>query len=228
MQSLELFGIPLLYVLAVVAFLLPRIPVVGKFFNIINTLIHELGHALMALLLGGEILQIQIFSDTSGVTVTKSKSKFKAFLVSLAGYTFASAAAYLCFYLLSVGREEWIILGTSAIFIIMLIFWIRNRYGLIWVIIYTLLNAVLIFWVKNTTVTMVVAWFYSLMILLESVWSSLVLLWLSLKDGNHAGDATNLKKFTHIPAFFWSLLFTAFAGYMSYLSLSVVGHWPFN
>ena len=32
-----------------VAFILPRLPVVGKFFNIINTALHEFGHALVAL-----------------------------------------------------------------------------------------------------------------------------------------------------------------------------------
>lgn len=216
MQDLAFFGIPAIYLLAALAFLLPRIPVVGKFFNIINTLIHELGHALVALILGGEILQIQIFSDTSGVTVTKSKSTFKAILVSLAGYPFASAVGWACFFLLSVGYEEWIVIGTTLIFVLMLILWIRNSYGLIWVLIFTALNAFIIYYVNNTTVTQVVALFYSLMIVIESVWSTLVLLKLSITQAGQAGDATNLKKFTHIPAFLWALSFVAFACYAAY------------
>ena len=99
MSHLHFLGIHIFYYLLVVAFLLPRLPVVGKFFNIINTLIHELGHALMSLLLHGKVMKIQIFQDTSGVTTTKSDSKFKSTLVSLAGYPFASVMAFVCFFL---------------------------------------------------------------------------------------------------------------------------------
>ena len=61
MNDLHFFGIHIFYYLLVVAFLLPKVPVVGKFFNIINTLIHELGHALMALLFEGKVVRIEIF-----------------------------------------------------------------------------------------------------------------------------------------------------------------------
>ena len=80
----------LLLIFVVVALILPRIPVVGKFFNIINTALHELGHALMALLTGGEVRKIELFNDTSGTTTTVSKNKFASVLVSLAGYPFAA------------------------------------------------------------------------------------------------------------------------------------------
>lgn len=216
---MHFLGIHIFYYLLVAAFLLPRIPVVGKFFNIINTLVHELGHALMSLLLNGKVAHIQIFQDTSGVTTTKSDSKFKSILVSLAGYPFASAVAFVCFFLLSVGYTKWILVGLSAIFLLMLIFWIRNGYGVAWVLVFTLINVALIYFWRNDTANEIVAWFYSMMILVESVWSTWVLVVLSVKTPDKAGDATNLHKFTHLPAVIWAVLFALFALAMAYLSL---------
>ena len=219
MDQLHFFGIHIFYYLLAAAFLLPRIPVVGKFFNIINTLIHELGHALVSLLLQGKVSNIKVFQDTSGVTTTKSDSKFKAFLVSLAGYPFASGAAYLCFFLLKMGYYKWILIGLPALLLLMLLFWIRNGYGVAWVIIFALLNAALLYFWRNETVNEAVAWFYSLMILVESVWSTWVLVVLSVKSPDKAGDATNLRRFTHLPAVIWAVLFALFALAMAYLSL---------
>ncbi len=212
----QLWGIPVIYYLIAVAFLLPRIPVVGKFFNIINTLVHEFGHALFALLCNGQVMKIQIFSDTSGVTVTKSRSTFASVIVSMAGYPFASLAAFVCFFTLKAGYEQGLVLALSILFLFMLILWIRNIYGVIWVVLFLSINALLIFYFKKTDYIQLAAWFYSLMILIESVWSTLVLLFLSIKNKSQAGDATNLAKFTRIPAVVWALLFTAFAAFMAY------------
>jgi len=221
-MSLHFFGIHIFYYLIVIAFLLPRIPVIGKFFNIINTLVHELGHALMALILQGQVVRIQVFSNTGGVTVTKSKSGFAAFLVSLSGYPFASLSGLLCAYLLSLGYGSWIVLGLSILFLFMLILWVRNVYGVVWILLFALLNGVLFFYVKNPVYVEIAAWFYTLMILIESVWSSLVLLFLSIKQSDKAGDATNLQAATHVPAVIWSLVFVAFAGWMVYCSAGVL------
>ena len=222
MNDLHFFGIHIFYYLLVVAFLLPKVPVVGKFFNIINTLIHELGHALMALVFEGKVVRIEIFKDTGGVTVTKSKSGVAAFFVSIAGYPFAAAAGLLCAYLLSLGYGSWIVIGLSLLFLLMLILWVRNAYGFLWVALFVLLNGVLVFYLKNPLYIEIAAWFYTLMIIIESVWSSLVLLYISVFHADQAGDATNLRNATHIPAFIWALLFVAFSGWMAYCSAAVV------
>lgn len=218
MHEIQFFGISLPYYLIALAFLLPRIPFVGKFFNIINTLIHEFGHALMALILQGQVIQIQIFSDTSGVTLTKANNKFCAFLVSLAGYPFAALSGLLCAFLLSVGYEKAIVCGLSILFLFMLILWIRNIYGVIWTILFVGLNAFLLFYIKEEIYWQIAAWFYTLMIIIESVWSSLVLLYISLRMPEKAGDAANLHKFTHVPAVIWGLAFAVFSIWMAYLS----------
>ena len=63
------------------------------------------------------------------------------------------------------------------------------------------------------------AWFYSMMILVESVWSTFVLVYLSVQTPDKAGDATNLHKFAYLPAIIWAVLFALFALVMAYLCL---------
>lgn len=205
----------LLLIFVVVALVLPKIPVVGKFFNIINTALHEFGHALMALLTGGEVRKIELLKDTSGTTTTVSKNAFAAVLVSLAGYPFAVSIAWLSFYLIGQDAVLGLLVGLSVLFFIMLLFWIRNWYGVLWVVLFCAINGYLLY-LNNAQYLRYAALFYAVMILMESISSSIVLFVLSCRDGNKAGDATNLAKVTHIPAFFWSLLFLAYTGWVTY------------
>lgn len=205
----------ILIVFVVVALLLPRIPVVGKFFNIINTGVHEFGHALMALLLDGEVHKIELFKDTSGATVTQTKHKWQAVLVSLAGYPFAASVAWLAFYLVQNGGSTGLLAGLSVLFVVMLVMWIRNWYGALWVLLFCAINVFLIYY-DNAEFIRYTAMFYAVMILTESVVSSVVLVVLSFKDSSRAGDATNLEKITHVPAAIWSLLFLAYTLWVVY------------
>lgn len=214
MPELTLFNIPLFYYFVVLAFIMPRIPVVGRFFNIINTAIHEFGHAITALILQGKVHRIELFGDSAGSTTTQNKGKFRTFLVAISGYPFASVVAYLAFYLLWADYDKLLIVALSVLFFVMLVFWIRNKYGIVWVICFCLLNAGLIYW-NNMLAIRVAALFYSTMILTESVCSTIVLLRLSLVDPGRAGDAANLKKITRIPAFIWALVFCLFSCFVA-------------
>ena len=209
MKSLTLFGIPALYIFIPIALILPRVPVIGKFFNIINTAIHEFGHAFMALIMQGKVHKIELMRDTSGTTVTQCPTLAGNILVSIAGYPFAAFAGWFLCYLNDVGYQKGLILGLSILMIVMLIFWIRNWYGLIWIVLFCTLNGWLIY-TDNQQYINIAALFYAIVVMIEAVSSSFILLFLSIKDSGSAGDATNLAKFTHIPAFIWALLFLAF------------------
>lgn len=201
--------------LVAISFILPRIPVIGKFFNIINTALHEFGHALAALLTNGTVEKIQLFKDTSGTTVTRSGNKLASVIVSLAGYPFAASVAWLSFYLIKNGVCLELIVGLTILFLIMLLFWIRNWYGVLWVFLFCAANSLLLIYGKEQQIE-IVALFYAVMILTESVVSSLVLLVISFRDSNRAGDATNLARVTHIPALLWSLMFLTYALWITY------------
>ncbi|MCR4857350.1 MAG: M50 family metallopeptidase [Bacteroidales bacterium] len=205
----------LLVLFFALGFILPRIPVVGKFFNIINTALHEFGHALMALVTGGSVDKIELFRDTSGTTTTKSSSRFSAILVSLAGYPFAASVAWLSFYLIRQGAEQGLVIGLSILFVVMLLFWIRNWYGALWVVLFCVGNGLLLYYGEPDWLHYV-ALFYAVMILVESVTSTITIIVLAIRDGDKAGDATNLAKTTHVPAFFWALLFLAYTVWVCY------------
>jgi hypothetical protein len=215
MKNITVFSVPLLYVLVGVAFILPKIPVIGKFFNIINTAIHELGHALMALLIDGKVHKIELWGDSSGVTVTQSKSKIGSFLIALAGYPFAAAVGGLLIFMNSVGYEKGVVAGLPLLFLIMLIFWIRNIYGIIWTLLFIAINVYLIYYDKTDWI-MIAANFYAITIIIESLSSSFTILYLSLFRSDSAGDTSNLQKITHIPTLFWGVLFCSFSCFMGY------------
>jgi len=213
--------IPLIYWFAGLALVLPRIPVIGKWFNVINTAIHELGHALMALAMEGSVKKIELFSDASGTTTTSTKSKFGSFLVAIIGYPFSSLVSYFVFYILSVGYEKGFILGISILFLFMLILWIRNIYGAIWILAFCAINGYLIY-INNIEYIKIAALLYAVFIAVDAVFSALTVLFLSIKQKEKAGDATLLKKITGVPAFIWGLLFVGISGYIFYLILMML------
>ena len=208
-------SIPLIYWFAGLALVLPRIPVIGKWFNIINTAIHELGHALMALTLEGSVKKIELFNDASGTTTTSTQTKFGSFLVAFIGYPFSSLVSYFIFYLLSVGYEKGFIIGISILFLFMLLLWVRNIYGAIWIILFCAINGYLIY-LNNAHYINIAALLYAVFIAVDAVFSALTVLFLSIKQKEKAGDATLLKKVTGVPAFIWGLLFAGIAGYIFY------------
>ena len=208
-------GIPLIYWFAGLALVLPRIPVIGKWFNVINTAIHELGHALMALVLEGNVKKIELFNDASGTTTTSSKTKFGSFLIAFIGYPFSSLVSYFIFYLLTVGYEKGFLIGISILLLFMLLLWVRNIYGAIWILIFCAINMYLIY-LNNAHYIHIAALLYAVFIAIDAIFSALTILYLSIKQKEEAGDATLLKKITGIPAFIWGLLFASISGFIFY------------
>ena len=62
------------------------LPVVGRYLRMLATMVHEGGHVLVALLLGEKPQKVGLFRDTSGVALVETTAKWKALLVSMAGY----------------------------------------------------------------------------------------------------------------------------------------------
>ena len=167
----------------------------------------------MALILEGSVKKIELFNDASGTTTTTTKTKFGSFLVAIAGYPFASLISYLIFYLLSVGYERGFLIGITILFFFMLLLWIRNIYGAIWIVAFCGINGYLLY-LNNAEYIHIVTLLYAVFIAVDALFSAITVLFFSVKQKDKAGDATLLKKITGIPAVVWGVLFAGFAGYI--------------
>jgi len=207
-----------LYALPLVVLITNRIPFVGKFLRIINTLIHESGHALLALLTRGEVYEIELFGDRSGAATVKTKGKLSFFLVSLAGYVVGSAFAYLMFYLISLGKYDMVIYVVVIIALLDLTFLIRNTYGLFWIIIFIVLLILARFYLNDFFKFVFTAWISAVM-LFEAFYSSVELVIIASRKPKSAGDAAMLAKTTGIPALIWAVFFVLLSGFFIYLTV---------
>lgn len=219
--DLEIYGIPAFYVFMAVCLILPRIPVAGKYFSIINTGIHELGHALMTLLLDGRVIRVELRNDTSGITASSDiRGKLAAFLVAVSGYTAASAAALLAARLMDMHLGAALLTGLTMTFFVMLVFWTRNAYGIVWTVSFCALNCYLIY-TENRFLDYF-ALFCSTLMLTESFFSAFEQLLITIRKPSTPCDATNLAKITGIPSVIWSFLFVALAALCCYLAVSSI------
>lgn len=208
-------GIPIIYIFAAVCIIMPRIPVIGKFFSCMNTAIHEFGHTVFALLFGGRVQSISINKDTSGVTSASNlPGGFAAFAVALAGYPTSASAAWLGLHLCALHAERAFLIGITVLFLVMLLFWIRNLFGVIWTTAFCALNIFLIY--SENQYTNYMALFYAVSILTESAFSTLEQLWIVIKNPHTNCDSAVLGRLTHIPSILWALAFIAYEAFVCY------------
>jgi len=211
------------YTIVAGSFLIQRVPFIGRYLRTLNTLLHESGHALAALLTSGEVMTISIDSDTSGLTKTKSNSRFSAIIVSAAGYPFAAAFSSLLVALAISRQPQLVFFILLSIMLINLALFVRNTYGIFWLVI-SLIFILILYWKANETVFTYSAIVLSIISLTESVTSGFALIALALKNSSKAGDATNLARLTSIPAAIWSLLLMAFTLWCIYYLF--IHHFP--
>lgn len=215
----------ILLVLAI-AIALNYLPKVGRVFKGFNTMIHESGHAFMSLLFSGEVVSVDILHTGEGVATTKSKSWFSKFFISIAGYPFSSVFSFLLALLVFTNHYDYILYITICFSVINLIFWVRNPYGLVWLIV---TNVILfsLFYFHLTQTQYYAALFISAFVFTDAWISSWHILYLSIKEPKKSGDAKNLQSFTLLPAFFWALFFWAQATFLALLSVQLFYPLPY-
>lgn len=190
------------------AFVMMRIPLFGKYLMLVDTMIHESGHALMALLTNGKVVSMSLFMNTEGLTWTYSASVIGQILTSLAGYLFSSLAAYLFFSMLKREQHQLICYILLVFVGADLLLWVRNLYGIIWLVTFGAL-LVLLLRAKRGKFVRYGMLFLCGIVLVDSVWSALQVLELSLFSPYAAGDASNLSHYALLPTFVWGLFFFA-------------------
>ena len=202
----------------VLAILLTHVPILGSYVKVINTVVHESGHAFIALL-GGHVERISLFSNTEGVTYSTQSNWIGAFFTSLAGYLFSSIIAFLSFWL--IGKKYYrIFIGILLVFIgLNLIFWVRNIYGLFWLLTFGAAFLVLLFKGRQSLINTVLL-LIATILLVESVSSAYEIMLISFLHANSAGDALNLAKLSaFIPVQIWGIFFFAQAVWFCFIGL---------
>ncbi len=186
-------------------------------FRLFVTMIHELGHALAAVLTGGQVLGISIRLDGSGVTLVQGGSLF---LTASAGYVGSSAFGAGLLLLARAPARRRLLLQFLAIGLVLAtLFFFRNPTGI-------LAAAFLAagFWLTAARgadwgVALLVYW----LAVLNGLYAAndlLVLLELSRPAGaGAASDAALMQRATGVPALVWALGWTALALWVQYLAL---------
>ena len=197
------------------------LPYLGKFFRITNTMVHETGHAIMALFTSGEVDSIELNPNASGLTKTKSKSRWASILITLSGYLFASGFAWLSFWILSNKNYVWFFYLMLATALLNLMLWVRSGFGILWLLIF-ITTIGLVWWYFPGKIS---AWFalsLATMLQAESLFTTFVLLKISVTKSSAAGDATQLQKILWLPTVIWAILFVSFALFCTYAVLDML------
>lgn len=207
-----------------VAALLTRFIPYSSFFRNVDTLVHEFGHALMTLVLSGDVQYIHLFADHSGITYSTVTNAWRLIPISLSGYIVSALFAWLLFVLY---RRQYMTAGLVAVTmvaIVSLVFFVRNEYGIFWCVGFIILNAAIYMapweWLKRGYYLLI-----SFILMVDSVISAITLLLVSVQQPYQAGDAANLYQATGIPSVLWALLFILVATVCARLSMGAfLGH----
>ena len=116
---------------SLVVSLTPWAPFLLYPFRLFTTWVHECGHAVMTVLVGGRVTSITIQPDTSGLTRSLVPvGRVARGLVASSGYL--GAAVVGCLLMAATRVEKWahvILLSLGAFMLLTLVLWMRNLFG---------------------------------------------------------------------------------------------------
>ncbi|TVT35015.1 M50 family metallopeptidase [Amycolatopsis rhizosphaerae] len=174
------------------------------------TIVHEAGHALMALLAGRRLQGIKLHSDTSGVTVSRGKPHGPGMvLTSLAGYPAPGLLGLAFAALLEAGRIT-VLLTIAALLLLGVLVMIRNAYGVLSVLV-TAGGLALLALVAGPEVQ---AWFVYLItwfLLFGGLRPVFELQHKRRRGAARDSDADQLARLTAVPAGLWVLILVVLA-----------------
>jgi hypothetical protein len=188
----------------VVALVLVLLPATWPRVRLGVTVVHEAGHALVAVLVGRRLRSIRLHSDTSGLTVSRGKPRGPGMVAMLAaGYLAPAALGLVAALLLANGRSVgllWLLVVLAGA----LILWVRNGYGLL-VLLLGGAGVLLLTWYGDGTVQSVAAYLIAWLLLLAAPRPLVELLTAGRRRGR-TSDPDQLAGLTRVPAVLWILL----------------------
>lgn len=171
------------------------------------TLVHEAGHALVALLVGRRLQGIRLHSDTSGVTLSRGRPRGPGMVAMLAAGYLAPAVLGLGAALLLADGRALLLLWSLVALLVLVLLWIRNAFGLLVVLLVGTAVALVTWYAgaqAQTAAALLVAW-----LLLLAAPRPLVELLLAGRAGRRGSDPDQLARLTRVPSVLWTLLLLA-------------------
>lgn len=193
------------FFLLIVAIIITRLPIISIPFNWLESYFHEISHGFAAIISGGSIIKIELFTNGAGLCTTMGGNRF---LISFMGY--AGAILWgLAIYKVAFIHKKSVKIITLALMIILgitIILWVRD---LLTLVIVSLLIALFYFkWKLSNKYIAVLLQLTGMLVLLNAVLSPLHLL-----DGRHIGDGAALASITGIPEIFWVIVWSGLGAF---------------
>jgi len=194
-----------LWPLAVVAVTL-AVPQLWHVVRHVITIVHEAGHAGVAMMLGREVRGIRLHSDTSGLTThAGSQKRFPLALTAFAGYTAPAVVGVGAAVLLHYGRA-FALLWAVVLLLVVVLVQIRNVYGFV-VLVLAIGGFGWLAWAAPDSWRVGVAYGVAWLLLLGAV-RAVVELHGSRRGARGGGsDADALARLTRVPGVVWVALF---------------------
>ncbi len=196
-------------------------------FVILSTWFHEIGHSLAALLLGGEVVKIEIFYDGSGVayhTNTSIWGNFGRALVALSGPLFPPIVGYF-FISTSTTKKlsKLMIFILSVTIIFSVIFWVRNFFGVFFLLLISLFLVYTTLTQRETFLVVVsriigVQAFISVYLSIGYLFSTSGI----VNQSSFASDTEIVAQNLLLPNWFWGTLIIVITLILLYLALKSV------
>jgi hypothetical protein len=176
-------------------------PLVLYPFKLFTTWVHEVGHAVMTLIVGGSVSSIVIEPNTSGVTRSLiPQGRIAQGLVASAGYLGASVVG--CGLMIAArGKNgaQRILWAIGAFMLVTLILWMRNPFGIAVVLAWSV-ALVALSRQRGGRVALFVLSLLAVQVALDSVYDIRVLF---LVHGGHS-DADTMAMLFALPAWLWA------------------------
>jgi hypothetical protein len=164
----------------------------------IGVIAHEGAHAIAGRSVGRKVRSVELNSDATGATATLGPEKgLRRVITSFAGYLGPSLFGLGAAIFIALGYSR-AVLGLALVFLLILLFRVRNLFGVISV----LANGALIVLVVRYGSAKLqdgAAYCLSWLLLLSGVVHV-------ISHGSNATDAATLRDITHIPRFVWFTL----------------------
>lgn len=179
------------------------------------TLVHEAGHAVVAVLTGRRLSGIRLHRDTSGLTTSVGRPRGPGMVATaLAGYVAPSALGLGLAWLVAEGHVAVALIAALVVLAVMLVF-VRNWFGLL-VVGASGAGVALLVWRADPEVQEAAALAFTWLLLVGGLRTT-VELWSSRRRSgggrsrSRTSDADVLARLTRVPATVWNVLFVLLA-----------------